>query len=399
MAPPIIPVELILPSGRWFTLHCPGWYDDVADVDGPFLGLQSRVYAFPSPAELAAWCASAPRWAHDLGAGARWDYVQTWPAERFEPGPAGRYDLREPAPGDTARVFEDLLTATTLESATAVPAEFDALVAGDAPAPPEPASPEPASPEPASPEPASPEPAPPEPARPEPAPPEPAQAEPRRTDELGAWWSDQIGAIDAALGPPPDPKTAGPDDPLLPAQLSPVRVVLIGLTEQDVLTLARRPGPWSPGPPAFLGTPEALIGAAEPEDLRAVLATGSAPGHEDTPGWATLLESLDVVDLEPAGTDVIDVADVVEDLTYPMVETGVDAFRRGYELVEDLVAWSGWPELAEFTAPGSALYALAHDGELDDVADGGGPSARALRTARFHWTEVLSRLEARVDVR
>jgi hypothetical protein len=356
MAPPILPVELTLPSGRWFTLYCPGWYDDDADVDGPFLGLQSRVYAFASPAELAAWCGAAPRWAHDLGVGARWDYVATWPPERFEPGSDGRYDLREPAPGTTARVLEDLLTATALESATAVPADFDALLAGAAP-------------------------------------------EQHRTDELSTWWADQIGAIAAALGPPPDPKTAGPDDPLPPTQLSPVRVVLIGLPDQDVLTLARRPGPWSPGAPAFLGTPEALIGAAEPEDLRALLATGTAPGHEDTPGWAALLASLDVVDLEPADTDVIDVADVVEDLTHPMVQTSVDAFRRGYELVEDLVAWSGWPELAEFTAPGSALHALAHDGGLDAVSDGAGPSVRTLRTARFHWTEVLSRLEARVEIR
>jgi hypothetical protein len=359
VAPPIVPVELTLPSGRWFTLHCPGWYDDDADVDGPFLGLRSRVYAFASPDELAAWCLTAPRWAHDLGVGAGWEKVATWPPERFEPGLQDRHDLRGPAPGATARVLEDLLTATALESAAAVPADFDALLADAAPATPG----------------------------------------PRRTDELTAWWTEQVAAIAAALGPPPDPRTAGPDDPVLPAQLSPVRVVLIGLPEQDVLTLARRPGPWSPGPPAFLGTPEALIGAAEPEDLRALLATGTAPGHEDTPGWARLLESLDVLDLEPADTDVIDVADVVEDLTYPMVETSVEAFRRGYELVEDLVAWSGWPELAEFTAPGGALHALAHDGGLDAVPDGAGPSARLLRTARFHWSEVVSRLQARVDVR
>ena len=376
--PPIVPVELAMPSGRWLTLHCPGWYDEDADVDGPFLGLQSRVYAFASPAELAAWCAAAPRWAHDLGTGVQWDDVATWPPERFEPASDERYDLREPASGPravrTARVLEDLLTATALESASDVPADFDALLAGDAPAGDAPDTPLPATVGPPAPE-------------------------PDGTDELGAWWSDQIGAIDAALGPPPDPKTAGPDDPVSPAQLSPVRVVLIGLTELDVLTLARRPGPWSPGAPAFLGTADALIGAGEPEGLRAVLATGTAPGHEDTPGWAALLESLDAVDLEPADSDVIDVADVAEDLTYPMVETSVDAFRRGYELVEDLVAWSGWPELAEFTAPGSALHTLAHEGVLDGVADGAGPSARTLRTARFHWTEVVSRLEARVDIR
>jgi len=355
VSPPIVPVELILPSGRQFTLYCPGWYAEDADVDGPFLGLRERVYTFASAPELASWCLSAPRWAHDLGAGARWDYVATWSAARFEPSDADRHDLREPAPGLPARVLEDLLTATNLESDIAVPAEFDALVMGEGP-------------------------------------------EVDGSDELAAWWTKQIRAVDAATGPPPDPATASPDDPVLPAQLSPVRVVLIGLTEQDVLTVARRPGPWSPGAPAFLGTKEALLGAADTEDLRALLASGAAPGHEETPGWPALLKALHVVDLEPADSDVIDVADVLEDLTHPMVETSVDAFRYAFELVEDLVAWSGWPELAEFTAPGGALHSLARDGALDTVPDGTGPSARTLRTARFHWTEVLSRLEARLDV-
>jgi len=360
-APPIVPVELLLPDGRWFTLHCPGWYDEDADVDGPFLGMQNRVYAFSSPAELAAWCRAAPRWTHDLGSGARWDYVSTWPVPRFEPTAADRHDLRAPAPGAAARVLEDLLTATDLESDIAVPAEFDALLAGDTTA-------------------------------------EPAAG--TSSHELTHWWTGQVEAVQASLGPPPDPATASPDDPVLPAQLSPVRVVLIGLTELDVLTVARRPGPWSPGcAPAFLGTTESLIGAADSESLQALLATKTTPGHEDTPGWAALLDALHVVDLEPVDSDVVDVADVLEDLTHPMVETSVEAFRRGYELVADLVAWSGWPELVEFTAPGGTLHSLASDGELDAVADGGGPSARTLRTARFHWSEVLSRLEARVDVR
>ncbi len=359
VAAAIVPVELVLPSGTWFTLHCPGWYDEDADVDGPFLGTQARVYAFASPAELAIWCQAAPRWAHDLGAGARWDYVATWEATRFEPGPADRHDLRSPAPS-AARVLEDLLTATGLESATGMPPAFDALL---------------------------------------PRPwPDREDLPAGSADELTQWWAEQVEAVDAALGPPPDPATAGPDDPLIPAQLSPVRVVLIGLPEQDVFTVARRPGPWSPGAPAFLGTGETLIGAADVEDLRALLATGTTPGQEDTPGWPALLAALGAVDLEPADTDVVDVADVLEDLTHPMVETGVDAFRRGLELIEDLVAWSGWPELAELTAPGGALHSLANNGDLDAVS-AVCPSPRTLRTARFHWSEILTRLEARLDLR
>ena len=130
----------------------------------------------PFPGELAAWCLAAPRWAHDLGAGARWDYVATWSPERFEPGPDDRHDLREPAPGAPARVLEDLLTATDLESATGVPADFDALLAGETP--------------------------------------DPHRARPRGGPTRSRPSTPRCG-------PPPDPETAGPDDPLLPPSSAP----------------------------------------------------------------------------------------------------------------------------------------------------------------------------------
>ena len=92
--PEIVPVELTLPSGTWFTLYQRGW-DDADDDSLGFLGGDDAVHAFATADELSSYAVSNDD--HHLGASPLWPSVRRNSRRDFIPGPEDCYDLTRPS--------------------------------------------------------------------------------------------------------------------------------------------------------------------------------------------------------------------------------------------------------------------------------------------------------------
>lgn len=148
--PDIIPVELTLTSGRWYTLYQRGW-DDADDDSLAFLGRGHQVFAFPTPDELAAWAGAHED--HHLGVSPLWPEVRARFPSAFEPAAADHYDLvaagyQHAASAATREVVSDLLHQLGIDLRADPVTDWHWLLARidagvDAPPPGRPAAPEP----------------------------------------------------------------------------------------------------------------------------------------------------------------------------------------------------------------------------------------------------------------
>jgi hypothetical protein len=88
--PEIVPIELALPSGSWFTLYQRGW-DDADDDSLAFLGGDDQVYGFATPEDLCGYAIDHQD--HHLGLSPLWRDVRRRSRAAFTPRPDDRYDL------------------------------------------------------------------------------------------------------------------------------------------------------------------------------------------------------------------------------------------------------------------------------------------------------------------
>lgn len=90
MAQDIVPIELGLPQGDVVTLWAPRWRADGEEWEA-FLGDEDTLYAFPDPAQLAAFVRTATQ--HDLDDHPAWHVVPALSAVELIPDEDHQFDL------------------------------------------------------------------------------------------------------------------------------------------------------------------------------------------------------------------------------------------------------------------------------------------------------------------
>lgn len=363
--PEIVPVELTLPSGRWYTLYQRGW-DDADDDSLAFLGRGHRVFAFPTPDELAAWAGAHHN--HHLGVSVLWDAVRGRFLSQFEPADADRYDLvaagyDRAASAATRELVADLLHQLGIDlSADPV---SDLLPRGGSLT----------------------------------GLPVDAEQGPARVKDVP--WEWVLAQVEAGVGWPDD--TAAdpayvPHEHALPLEsVAPgVEALWLGLGGVGALTLVHRA---EDDEVDFLGNGTTLLAAGTAEALSAYVE--SAP-LRSLPSWARALrEGADDLDYEPYEDNVVDL-DELGSLIGPDVDReGAQTLLAAWPLVEDLAAWLGLEQVhAAFdeSCPLGRFFVR----DLLDLSSGslhvrGRLAETDLTAARDQWARCVDALAAKVS--
>ncbi len=388
----IVPVELRVAGGTWFTLW-QRWWDADGEVGGPFLGDDDLLYAAARPDELAAFVHSGAE--HELRPSRAWPDVAHWTVADLTPAAADRYDLSEaPGPEDgarlirTAHLVEDLASFLLLETAldgvdvstyAAVPALLTGPLGG------------------------------------------------RRREELAQALAAALPEIALAVrlhlseppadtaGPPAD--TAGPPADSAGAPLAPVAasagaplapVALEQLVDAEVLWLGldgltgyavrRRADPERD--PVFLGEPGVLLLAPDIDTLQALLGSGEVAPFPGERPWPEIAATGD---LEPYEDAVYDLDGLGESIGTDLGRDDALALLDAQLLLLDLADWCGTAtvraELEQDRPLGRFLVAVVPEVAQRSLRSRGRLEATDLDAVRAAWWRCLAELADRVSAR
>ncbi len=360
--PAIVPVELTLPSGRWYTLYQRDW-DDADDDSRAFLGTDDQVIAFASPDELSSYAGSdAARDGHHLVDSALWPDVRHRNARDFTPADGDRHDLLD---GRREReVLAELCEFLGLEppydwlresiplpgSVTGVPS----WIGGPGPNVPDP-------------------------------------------------WAWALAAVDRRVGPPVPARQGTGCDAHGAAQFAtPVETVApgvevrwLGLAGVGATTLF-----WhgDDGEVRCLGQPGELLAAPSQEALRAYLADADDTVLGQEP-WAPL-RGRDDLDLEPYEDSVVDLDEAADAISATMTSQDAETLLAGWAVMHEVADWTGADDV---------LAALGEDARLGrflvrdvlDMTPGSGAARRRLADTDLDevaesWRRCLTSLAERV---
>lgn len=310
--PAIVPIELVLSSGRWFTLYQRDW-DDADDDSLAFLGDGDQVFALPSAGQLATYVGGAPV-GHHLAASALWAEVPHRTRSSFEPAPGDRYDLTvdvgagRPSPETSAAkaMLVELIYFLGLDGLVAriatdpladvlrIP-RFEGMENSSREAPRD-----------------------------------------RRDPQLIA-----LDEVERQVGPPGKGASIIAVESMIALEdAAPgVEALWLGLCGDGAHTLVRRDddNEW-----AFLGRPGQLAAATSVEALAAALQTGADPRVAGAP-WAAL-NGLESVDCEPYEDNVVDLDELGALIDDNLSRSTATALLDAWPLLAALLLWTGGPE-------------------------------------------------------
>jgi hypothetical protein len=361
--PEIVPIELALPSGSWFTLYQRGW-DDADDDSLSFLGGDDQVYGFATPEDLCGY--AIDHHDHHLGLSPLWRDVRRRSRAAFTPGPDDRYDLTSPS-SEGQRILVELLEFLRVE----VPQNWNQ---------------------------------------------DPLEAlfpRPGTVTEVPSWlvappataspnvWRRAVEEVDGRIGSPPGEAsehsgfstlaTAAPLEEVAPG----VESIWLGVADAGAYTLLYRDieTGW-----LFLGPPGTLAAAGSTASLVDFLSRGQDPVLAQPP-WVAVRGRTDV-DVEPYEDNVIDLDQLGLLLRAPLNRAAAAALLDVRPLVQEL---GNWLELDD------VLRAFDEDQPLGrffvrDLLDivGGAPGAvgrleeRDVELLTESWTACMTSIAGRI---
>jgi hypothetical protein len=354
--PEIVPVELTLPSGTWFTLHQRGW-EDADDDSLAFLGGDDEVYVFATADDLASYVASDVDAVHHLSDSALWREVRRRPRRAFVPAPEDRYDLT--ARDDRSKeLLSELLGYLRMEAPTgdwnAEP--FAALL-----------------------------------------PPRvsytgiPVGApDPRPTGGRTLWgWA--LAEVDSRIEVPGELAVA-PAEVLAPG----VESLWLGVDGSGAHTLVHRAEDgtgWT-----FLGAPGELLAATSVESLRSFVCLGGDVATSVAP-WSAFAGHSDV-DLEPYEDNIVDLDELGGTLSPQLDTATATALLDVWALIRELATWL---ELDDVIGAFSEEQPLGRFfvRDLLDVVGGSWSAGNRLQHVDFtelveSWTACTASIAARI---